>query len=285
MSKIVIFGSSGFVGKNLSVFLLESGYEVVQLNRRKFTAINNYLNEIEGAYVFINLIGETIFQYWGKKNKQRIYDSRINSTLRIAEIISKLKDKPKLFINSSAIGIYQMDEESVESTNLKISSWPQQLVSDWENAAFTISSQNVKVTALRLGVILGVNGGFLANLHNNYRLKIAIYPSDYQNYLSYISVNDLNHIILYIIQNEFSGIINVVSNNYIRMSDLLTYVDSYEKPWLRLKIPKLLLKFFFKDGYNLIFGSYKIKSERLKDFGIQTDDYKQIIKKIYESRS
>jgi len=112
--KILVSGSSGFIGSALIPYLQDKGFDVSRLIRKKIQSQidifwdpgNGILEResVEGFDVIINLCGENIVGRWTKKKKNRIKTSRVNSASLISKTISELTNPPKLFISASAVG-------------------------------------------------------------------------------------------------------------------------------------------------------------------------------------
>ena len=145
--KIVIAGGTGFIGDQLRKALLSQGHEVVVLSRKggqDFPALiwdgrssGEWQAAIEQAGAVINLCGESIVNgRWNLRRKKQIYDSRILSTRALVAAISQAKEKPKVFINTSACGFYgdRADEELSESSRSG-DDFLAKLCVDWEREA------------------------------------------------------------------------------------------------------------------------------------------------------
>ena len=86
--KILISGSSGFIGANLKNFLIENGCEVKRLVRKTtqkddeiswdIPSESYELKDFEGFDAFINLSGENIFGIWTESKKKRIKTIELN---------------------------------------------------------------------------------------------------------------------------------------------------------------------------------------------------------------
>ena len=111
--RVLMGGASGMVGSALSEFLIRHDCPVVKLVRRKVT---NDITEIfwdpekgeldesklEEFDVVIHLGGFNIAKkIWTSRIKKKILESRVKSTALLADKISKLNNKPKVFITAS----------------------------------------------------------------------------------------------------------------------------------------------------------------------------------------
>ena len=120
--KIFVTGATGFIGSSLVKKLLSDGHKVTCYVRniekaRKIlgprvmllqtTAFDNHLiATLEKNDAVINLAGEPIIKRWTKKNKQKIYNSRIDITTKLTKLMDRCQTKPKVFISASAVGYY-----------------------------------------------------------------------------------------------------------------------------------------------------------------------------------
>jgi len=114
---VAVTGSSGLVGSALTAFLSTGGHEVIQLVRRSATKPDerqwnpddpdpDLLNGVEAV---IHLAGASIAGRFTESHRAAIRDSRIGPTRRLAELIAKSADGPKILISASAIGYYGHD--------------------------------------------------------------------------------------------------------------------------------------------------------------------------------
>ncbi|MEG0386531.1 MAG: NAD-dependent epimerase/dehydratase family protein, partial [Solibacillus sp.] len=128
--KIAIAGGTGMVGKKFSSFLLNSGHEVIVLTRGEnrlqngiqfvnwLTTSANPESALEGIDAFVNLSGVSLNDgRWTEKQKKSIYQSRIESTDEVLRILNALENKPSVYINASAVGIYPISTTSVYTEN------------------------------------------------------------------------------------------------------------------------------------------------------------------------
>ena len=116
MKKLIIAAGTGFLGQVLVNHFKDSFEEIVILTRGKLEGKNNikYVNwdaksfsgwekELENADVLINLAGKSVDCRYNEKNKQEIYNSRIESTKILNEAVLQCKNPPKHWLNSSTL--------------------------------------------------------------------------------------------------------------------------------------------------------------------------------------
>ena len=218
MESLLLVGGSGWIGSHLKKYLSDQGYRVSTLSRGSLEWDPERgvieLASLENYFAVINLAGESIMEgRWNMAKKERIYSSRVTTTKLLAEAISRLKNPPKLFLSSSAIGIYGMhgDEEVTEQTACG-SGFLATVCQDWEKAAQLPRSCPTRVVSLRFGMVLGCDGGALKQMIPLFRYGLGGTIGSGKQWISWIAMEDLVRFVHFIIQRpNLSGAINVVS--------------------------------------------------------------------------
>jgi hypothetical protein len=116
--RIVIPGGSGEVGRMLARHFQKQGHQVTVLTRGPYTAewqtvhwdgetVGPWTEYLEGADVVINLAGRSVNCRYTEANRKAIYESRIQSTRLLGQVIAQLKQPPRLWMNASAATLYQ----------------------------------------------------------------------------------------------------------------------------------------------------------------------------------
>ncbi len=122
--KVVIAGSSGFIGAHLAAHFEKQGATLLLLSRQPKGSYGHYWNPekgqldpavFEGADVVINLCGETIFGRWNEKKKEQIRESRYISSQFLCQSLLALQRPPQLYIGASAVGYYGDRGEEIMS--------------------------------------------------------------------------------------------------------------------------------------------------------------------------
>jgi uncharacterized protein len=115
--RIVIFGATGLIGKELVNLLVSSNYRVEIFTRNFDNAKKDFLSNVkihminaelrsilENTYAVINLSGENIAaKPWSNVQKQKILDSRVITSRNIVSALNSLNNKPiSICMNSSS---------------------------------------------------------------------------------------------------------------------------------------------------------------------------------------
>jgi uncharacterized protein len=114
--KIVIPGGSGHIGTLLGRAFHHQD-EVVVLSRRRGlqpwrtvawdgTSLGQWVGEIDGADVVINLAGRSVNCRYGEAHRREILFSRVESTRLIGEAIAAVQRPPHLWLQASTATIY-----------------------------------------------------------------------------------------------------------------------------------------------------------------------------------
>ncbi len=279
--KIAIAGGTGFIGKQLTQYLLDKGHDIYILTRSKKTSAEKNLHfvqwmtettnpaqSLEGVDVIINLAGKSINDRWTEEAKKQINDSRVQSTRAIYSIISSLSEKPKVFINASAIGLYgtSLTKTFTEQSNETGSDFLAKTVETWEKEASRIQELNVRTVFTRFGIVLGDEGA-LSKMVLPYKLFAGGNLGSGQQWVSWIHVMDLVRLIEHIIFSTVSGPVNAVSPNPVTMNEFgKTIGNVLNRPhWL--PAPAFALKMVLGEMSLLILEGQKVLPEKALEDG------------------
>ena len=212
--KILILGGSGFLGKALSMALLNLGHTVIWVsqnpnNKQAIKHINiidyHTLKTFdESVDVVINLAGAGIAdKKWTNDRKSELINSRIAPTKTLLDYLNHIKIKPKLLINGSAIGYYGVADADIrfDETSTPISDdFASQLCQTWENLALTADIKNIAI--IRTGVVLDNHGGMLKRLLPAFKIGLGGQLGDGKQILSWISVRDWVNAVIFIMDKN-----------------------------------------------------------------------------------
>ena len=228
--KILITGSHGLIGSSLIPLLTVAGeHKITRLSRPSSNRNNTNshsivwdpsddkvnVKELEGFDVVIHLAGENIFGRWTDKKKQRILKSRINSTRLLCDSLIKLANPPSTLICASATGFYGNQGNEVLTEESKPGfGFLSDVCQKWEESTETARDAGIRVVNTRFGVVLTPKGGMLQKLLALSRFGLSLRLGDENQYISWVSIEDVIGSIFYsIINSSIRGPVNVVSPN------------------------------------------------------------------------
>lgn len=223
--KIAITGGTGLIGQALVRQLSAAGHELIILTRRARPATDTatfveWLTpgstpelELEGVDVIVHLAGSSINDgRWTPARKQGILNSRIEGTRELVRIATALKQKPKLVISSSAIGIYGVDREQTfteQSTLPPNEDFLGKVCEQWEREAEPIAALGIRLAMLRTGIVLANEGGAFPLMKLPYTFGAGGRIGSGKQWVSWIHIDDLVRMFTFIMDTpSLSGPVN-----------------------------------------------------------------------------
>ena len=297
MKKIVLSGGTGFIGSEICAQLLQkdyelvlitrypSKYEAVKANNLRYISWDNPLNEvIDEADAVIHLAGEPVIGgRWTEEVKKKIYDSRIQSTRKLVQVMSSSINKPEVFISASASGYY--GDTGIEWRGEDDSPGEDFLAKvciAWEKEAQAAKELGIRVVNPRIGIVLGQDGGALKNMLTPFRLCLGGSIGPGTQFMSWIHLRDLTRAIIQFLEDDrIQGPVNMCAPEPVTM-DVFTQVlaKTMHRPNL-FTVPSFALKLLFGEGAQPILDSIRMKSEVLEAIGF-TYTYEDLEEALFD---
>ena len=282
--KCIISGGTGFIGRHVVDRLLKDSHYVAVWSRKpgldRRTAVATHLwdplqgepplESINGMDCVIHLAGENIGQRWTPEIKRRIHDSRVLGTQRIVDAIGQVPHKPRVLICASGIGIYGnrgdeiLTEESVPGTG-----FPADLCRAWEAEADLARRYGMRVVKLRIGLVLGKDGGTLQKMVPIFRACLGGKLGSGKQWMPWIHADDIAEVVAYAVNNEISGVWNATTPNPVRNSEFTKQLaDTLGRPAL-FAVPQPVLKLAFGEFAQHILDSARVIPQKLQNAGFE----------------
>ena len=283
MAKILIAGATGTIGKALiSMLKKENTINILTRNSSLISQPNCFywnpekkeidLRAFEGVNHVINLSGENIGKKrWTKIQKQKITQSRIDSTQTLVSAINTHNIEISSFINASAVGYYGIsttnyicNEDSPFGTDFLA-----QTCVKWEDEALRINNKKIRVNIIRTGVVLDKSSGVIFELQKSLSFKILPIFGNGNQYMPWIHIDDLCKMYEYCINsNSISGIYNAVGSEHCTNK---TFIQTFKKvsPTFAFifKIPRLFLNIIFGEMSSILVTGNKVSNKKIVDSG------------------
>jgi len=221
--KVLVSGSSGFIGRALVEGLLRRGDEVVRLVRRvpenpneiRWDPAGGRLDPpvLEDADAVVNLSGANIAAgRWTVKRKSVLRSSRLETTGLLVRTMTTMRRPPPVLINASAVGIYgDRGDEILDESAASGEGFLAELTREWEEATVPAAGTGIRVVLLRLGMVIG-NGGALARMLPAFRLGLGGPVGNGRQWWPWVSIGDVVGVIAHALEStSLSGPVNVVS--------------------------------------------------------------------------
>ncbi len=243
---IVVTGATGFIGTALVPVLRAAGHPVTALSRdadRARRALGDvavvtadlqsagaWTSALAGAAAILHLAGEPVsHRRWDARQKQRLRDSRVETTRTLVEAIAALPaaSRPRALIASSGIDYYPFaadgratvfDDDEVTERDPPGDSFLARLCRDWEAEARAAEPLGVRVVCMRTGMVLGP-GGALARMTTPFRLFAGGPIGRGRQWVSWIHRADAVRAYAAAVADErYTGPINLVTDS-VRNAD------------------------------------------------------------------
>lgn len=229
--------------------------------------------EIGWADVVINLAGVSINDgRWTENHQRQIYQSRMTATDELIRMVEAFSEKPSVFINASAIGIYppSLDTVYTEKSTEVADDFLGQTVHDWERKAVAIKEKGIRTVLMRFGVVLGNEGGALPLMALPYRLFMGGTVGSGEQWVSWVHITDVVQSIVFAIENNcLNGPINVTAPNPKRMKDFGKKVGAvlHRPHWF--PVPAFLMKAALGKKSSLVLEGQHVLPEILINEGFE----------------
>lgn len=257
MGRILVSGSTGLVGSALIPFLREKGWSVVRLVR---TPVKNHSEEIfwdpvkkeiefdrlEGFDAVVHLAGESVVGgRWTKAKKERIRSSRVEGSRFLCQALMGLKNPPPVVASASAIGFYGdrgagFLHESTEPGEGFLA----EVCQEWEEALKPLYSHEVRVSFLRISLVLSAKGGGLKAMLPPFRMGLGSILGSGRQYVSWIHIDDLVAAIEHVLTHKamLRGPVIMASPNPVTQKEFAKRVGKVLHRPVFLWTPGFLLK-------------------------------------------
>lgn len=243
--RIVIAGGSGFIGRALVREFSASGHEVVVLTRSPRPRLDGireiawdgvnvgvWAAELAGAAV-INLTGKSINCPHTPDNLREIAASRVSSVAAIAQAMGGLTVPPRVWVQASAVGFYgDTGENLCDETAPAGKDALADICRQWEGA-LAVANPPVRTVTLRIGFVLGREGGALPVLSRMTRCFLGGAVGHGRQYLSWIHLVDLTGMFASAVGDEaISGVYNAVAPNPVTNAEFMRELRHVlHRPW------------------------------------------------------
>ena len=275
---VLVTGATGFIGRRLTQALVTGGHDVIVLARdpakaaalvppfRLITGLSQLPDETR-IDAIVNLAGEPIANgLWTAGKRHAILASRLRMTGNVVRLIRRLKRKPAVLINASAIGWYGVrgDEVLTEDADGR-PSFTRSVCADWERAAVQAERFGVRVVRMRIGLVLGIESGMLANLLVPFEYGLGGPIGSGTQWMSWIERDDLVRLIAHAIgQTALTGAVNAVAPEPVRNATFARELGrALHRPAI-MRLPASLLRLAAGDlARELLLGGQRVAVEKV----------------------
>jgi len=259
--RIVITGATGFIGKALCR-ALHKDYELVALSRNPDKAAtslsgqaaavrwdaktpDSFQQALEGTLAVINLAGENIGSgFWTKSKKAAILQSRLNAAEAIVAAIEHVQKKPALVVHASALGYYgNRSDEILSEVSSPGTGFLADVCQQTERTIKLVENLGVRLAIVRLGVVLGADGGLISRLLTPFRFFLGCRLGTAKQWFAWIHIDDVVKAIRFVVENiDLQGVFNLTSPNPVQAKEFYSSLGKAMHRPVLFSVPAFVLK-------------------------------------------
>ena len=244
--RVILAGGSGFIGQALAWELHRRDYAVVILTRtprQRPDGIREvawdgvqpgpWVAELDGAEAVVNLAGQNINCPHTPANLLTLTASRVNSVQAIAATLPGLRQPPRVWVQASAVGYYGDAGDRLCLETSPAGTGPlADICRDWEGALHAVPLPRPRTVLLRIGFVLGREGGALPVLSRITKLFLGGAVGSGRQYISWIHITDVVRVFIKAIEQELSGIYNAVGPAPVTNAEFMRQLRrALHRPW------------------------------------------------------
>ncbi len=280
--KVAVAGASGFVGRALVRRLEAEGGQVVRLVRRPAERLDEVAwhpasceveqwDRLEGVEAFVNLAGANLGAgRWTAERQAEIRRSRLESTRTLVAVMAHMNHHPRTFVSASAVGFYgNRGEEVLTEASGPGEGFLADLCRAWEDEAIVAESVGVRTVILRLGMVLGRDGGVLTRMLPAFRAGVGGHFGDGRQWVSWIALEDLLSVIRWALDDrQRGGPVNAVAPGAVRNAAFAAMLARVLSRPAVMPLPAVMLRALFgKMADEALLASARAEPCRLRDAG------------------
>lgn len=270
---IGITGGTGFVGHAVRRELEARGDTAVLFSRRegpghRLFSLTRPL-DVSGCDGLVHLAGESILGLWTREKRRRIMESRVEGTRRLVEGIAAAPVKPRVLVSASAIGFYGDTGDRIADENSPVGTgFLAEVAQAWEAEAMKAEAHGVRVVRIRIGFVLGRDGGAMRLIKPVFRLGLGGRLGSGRQWMSCIEVGDLAAMVATCLHEEsLRGAVNAVLPEPVsNKSFTASIARSASRPAL-FPVPAVALRVLLGDLSHLLLDSQRVVPKRFIEQG------------------
>lgn len=283
LARILVSGTSGPIGSALLPTLAANGTHITRLVRTESRHSTSDLHAIpwdpyqpfspdvvSGFDAVIHLAGESIATRWNEAKKTKIRDSRVIGTENLAQALAQAKDRPQVFICSSAIGYYgNRGDELLTEQSAPGNGFLADVCQQWEAAARPAAEAGIRTVLIRTGVVLSPKGGALGKMLPAFKMGVGGKIGDGRQWMSWIDVQDLVGAIHLILKSDLlHGPVNMVAPKPVTNAEFTQTLASVLSRPAIFPMPAFAVKAVFGEmGETVLLGSQRVEPTQLVTSG------------------
>jgi uncharacterized protein (TIGR01777 family) len=278
---VTVTGASGFLGTRLVQKLTAGGHKVHILGRKPVQGLPFWHwdaaaseppeESLTSADAIIHLAGEPVAQRWTPEVKERIRSSRVDGTRNLVHALSTSSSRPSVLVSASAIGIYGSRGNEILTENSSLGDdFLARVSRHWEFESCLAECLGIRVAQIRIGVVLGRDGGALAKMLRPFRAGIGGPLGSGRQWMSWIHLEDVVDLLIFAMENESArGPLNGTAPNPVPNAEFTKQLAAVLHRPALIPVPGFALKLLFGEMAAVMLGSELVLPEATESTGFR----------------
>jgi uncharacterized protein (TIGR01777 family) len=189
---------------------------------------------LEGAKAVVNLTGKSVNCRYTPENRREINESRVNAVRVMDEAILRCAEPPRVLVQAASVAIYgDTSDRWCDETTPPGEGFPVETCLLWERAFDSTPTPRTRRVMLRIGFVLGRDGGALRTLAGLTKWGLGGTVGNGRQYISWIHESDMNRMFLEAIEREdLSGVFNATDPNPVTNAEFMCALRrALHRPW------------------------------------------------------
>ncbi|MDR3627865.1 MAG: TIGR01777 family oxidoreductase [Ignavibacteriaceae bacterium] len=287
--KIVVTGATGLIGESLCKALIDRGDDITvftgSIHKAKliikgakeyiywdYNKPGEWANFLNSKDAVIHLAGASIAgKRWTDSYKETILESRKVSTQKLVQAFESIRQKPEVFISSSATGYYGNAGDEILTEDSKNGNDFLSLVCRiWEESAVKAKNFGIRSVSIRTGIALSSDGGALKQMLLPYKFFMGGHLGSGKQWFPWIHIADLIRIYLYALDNpSVNGAVNAVAPGQINAKEFAKCIGKTIHRPSFFPVPLIALKLAVGEAASSIVASQRVIPKKLLDAGFK----------------
>jgi hypothetical protein len=215
----------------------------------------------DGIDAVFHLAGESVGDgRWTIAKKQRIRDSREIGTRNLVVGIERCRERPKVLVSASAVGYYGSRGDTVlDESAQPADDFLARVCLAWEAESQRATAFGVRVVNPRTGIVLGEQGGALAQMLPLFKLCLGGRLGDGRQWMPWIHVDDVVELMLHAVEHDsIRGPMNTVAPSPVTNREFTRVLAQVLRRPAVLPAPALGLRLLIGEFADVLLGSQRV---------------------------
>jgi uncharacterized protein (TIGR01777 family) len=283
LKNVLITGGSGMIGERLTDQLLQRGYHVSHLGRRRSNGkVTTYVWDISRNYMdpealrnvdaIVHLAGANIGEKrWTKKRKKEILDSRIDTTRLLYNELKKQTHSVKSVVCAAGSSYYGIDNggKLAKEDDKPGDDFLATICQIWERELDKFQELGLRVVKLRAAIVLSPKGGALKKMKRPTELCVGAVLASGLQPMTWIHIDDHCGIIIKGLEDgSMEGAYNSVAPNPVTNEQFTKELASVlHRPIILPHAPAFILRIVFGEMADLVLYGIRLSSQKITRSG------------------